>query len=90
MQHEPGRIKAVTLGERFQKYLVIKSHYGLTNCKSDEVAYTSLHCCNKTMDGQMAISQECFFELDKIMGNKVTFVSFRERSPQSLVTKWDV
>jgi len=63
---------------------VVKSHKGFST--ATEMVYTSQHCCDKTMDGQMAFYRECCFpnctklwwiKLHKVMVNKVTFVGFR-------------
>jgi len=40
-------------------YLVVKSHYGFTTVR--EIKQTSQHCCDKTMDGKMALYRECYF-----------------------------
>jgi len=47
-----------------------------------EMKYTSQHCCDKTMEGKMALSRMLLSKLYKIVVNKVTFVCFRGRLPQ--------
>jgi len=46
-------------GGRFQQNLVVKYHYEFTTAR--EVDYTSQPCCEKTMDGKMALYRECCF-----------------------------
>ena len=54
-----GADPAVRLGERFQYYLVVKSHNSLATVR--EIEYTSQRCCDKTMDDKMALYLECCF-----------------------------
>jgi len=69
-----------SMGERFQYNLVVKSHYGFSTAR--EMKYTSQHCCDKTMDGKMALYRKCCFpichgeETYKIMVKKRTFAGF--------------
>jgi len=41
----------------FGSQVSLQVHY----CKTDEVGYTSQHCCHKTMDDQIALYRECCF-----------------------------
>jgi len=55
-----GRIKPVRLGGgRFQKHLVVKSHYEFIAVR--EMNYTSQHCCDKTRGDKMVLYRECCF-----------------------------
>jgi len=40
--------------------------------------YTSQHCCDKTLDGKMAIYRECDFLIVQNHGEKSNFVGFKE------------
>ena len=77
------RIQSVRLGEVDWSNIWLSSlSLGVHSCKRDEVYF---HCCDKTMDGKIALYGECCFpNLHKMMVNKVTFVGFRGRSPPPL------
>ena len=49
--------------------------------RDDEIKCTSHLCCDKTMDDKMSLRREGFPH--KIMMEKITFVVFRRKSPQS-------
>jgi len=55
-----GQIQPARLGgERFQKYLVVKSHNGFPTVR--EMKQASQHCCDQTKDDKMALYRECCF-----------------------------
>jgi len=50
-----------------------------------EMKYSSQHCCDKTMDGKVALYREwCSPNCTKIIVNTVTFVGFR-----GSITPWN-
>jgi len=51
-------------GGDFSNIWLVKSHYCVTTVR--EMKYTSQHCCDKTMDGKMALNCEyCFSNCTK-------------------------
>jgi len=67
-------------GGIFQYYLVVEFDYGFTTVR--EMKYTSQHCCDKTLDGKLALNPRILYsELQKIMVSRVTFVGFRGVAP---------
>jgi len=51
-------------GVRYTRLTSIKVQY----CKRDEVGYTSQHCCDKTVDGKMALYRDCCFPIAQNRG----------------------
>jgi len=54
-----GQIHIYLGGGRFQQYSAVKAHYAFTTVR--EMKYTSQHCCDKTMDGKLALYREALF-----------------------------
>jgi len=74
-----GRIQSVRLGGRFQKYLLVKSHYGFATVRDEVYITTQLWQNNGRQN--VLVSRMLFSKLYKILVNKVTFVSLRRQSP---------
>jgi len=71
-----GRIQPVSLGGAIS--VIFGSQVSLRVHSVKEMKYTSQHCCDKTVDGKMALYRECcFLNCSKIIVKKVTFVGFR-------------
>jgi len=64
-----ARISPVSLGGEISviQYLANKSHYGFNTVR--QMKYSSQHCCDKTMNGQIALYRECCFPVFRIVKN---------------------